>query len=74
MIIKIKPGRTVKMNGITYTVKGTELNGISSGVSVRAKIILESRELETIHLEFDVWTPAIDEKDLQGLVSLLTTG
>ena len=75
MIVKIKTGAPLTINGKKYrvgqtTLENCERNGTSTKVSMR----LTSENHETLNIQFDKWTTGISEKDLDGLQLLLSRG
>jgi hypothetical protein len=75
MIIKIKVGTQIKVNGKTYRVQEERLDNLDiNGVS-QSPAIVAYDDLDRIEIEFvDGMSLAISERDLGGLFSILAVG
>lgn len=82
MIVKVKHGRTVTVNNAVYRITGTCLDNYDkSSNKVSLSLSLQSYTGDdpdlmppSLHIQFDEWITGIDEKDLKGLITLLTRG
>ena len=73
MLLKIKSGTGITVNGKKYTVRDTEFHqpGLGAGTKVKFTAV---HDLDEIVIEFDSMTLAVEERDLLGLIQVLTTG
>lgn len=78
MIIKIKDGDMLKINGNEYKVCGTTLESVgNNGASTKVSFLVEpynNSAMPVLKISFGQWTTGISENDLAGLAQLLTRG
>lgn len=74
MLLKIKNGTRITIDGKEYEVFETSMDdvsreGVSNKVSFKAR-----HDLDVVDVSFGYWTNAISENDLDGLRQMLGTG
>ena len=74
MLIKIKTGTNLIVNGEKYTVRDTSITQVSTDGGGVASLVATDDMGEELSIHFDKWAVAISENDLLGLTRLLTTG